>query len=309
MYSGKLTDVRGIKLGHAQDYDALTGCSTVLIKDGAICGVDVRGSAPGTRETDLLKAENFVDKVHGVLLSGGSAYGLSAAGGIMRYLEEKNIGLDVGVCKVPIVVGAVIFDLAIGNPFIRPDEKMGYEACLNAREDDYNQGIVGAGTGASVGKILGDKYLMKSGLGQASVKSNNLIVSAITVLNAFGDVYDYEKKIQIAGVYDRDKKIFLDTNKVYENNISGYNAFVRPTNTTISIVATNAKLTKANANKVSQMAHDGYARSITPVHTMFDGDTIFTVATGEIDADISFVGILAAKAISRSIANAIYSSR
>lgn len=309
MYSGKLTDVDGIKLGHSQDYKALTGCSVILIENGAICGVDVRGAAPGTRETDLLRPENFVDKVHGVLLSGGSAYGLNAASGIMKYLEERNIGLDVSVCKVPIVVAAVIFDLSIGDPFVRPDEKMGYEACQKATIDNNSQGIVGAGTGASVGKILGNEYSMKSGLGQASVKVSDLVVSSITILNAFGDVFDYEKNIQIGGVFDKKLKKFLSTNSIYENNFKGYKVFDKPTNTTISLVATNAKLTKANATKISQMAHDGYARSITPVHTMFDGDTIFTISTGNVKADISFVGILAAKVISRSIANAIYHSK
>ncbi|MDO4595200.1 MAG: P1 family peptidase [Tissierellia bacterium] len=309
MYKGKLTDVQGIKLGHYQDYKAMTGCSVAIVEDGAICGVDVRGSAPGTRETDLLKPENYVQKVHGILLSGGSAYGLNAATGVMKYLEEKNIGLDVDVCKVPIVVAAVIFDLNIGDHRIRPDEKMGYLASANASYDDNSQGIVGAGTGASVGKILGNDFSMNSGIGQASIKVGDIIVSSITVLNAFGDIYDYEKQKQIAGVYDKDRKEFLNTNKIYEKNIKEFNAFNKPTNTTISLVATNAKLDKAQAKKISQMAHDGYARSINPVHTMFDGDTIFTISTGDKKADISFVGSMAAKVISRSIANAIYKSK
>lgn len=309
MYEGFLTDVDGIKLGHAQDEKALTGVSLAICQEGAVCGVDVRGSAPGTRETDLLKAENLVEKVHAVSLSGGSAYGLDASSGIMNYLEENNIGMDVTVCKVPIVVGAVIFDLAVGNPLVRPDKDMGYKAALNAKYDDKSQGCLGAGMGASVGKILGNDFSVKSGIGQASIKVGNLVVSAITVLNAFGDIYDYEKGIKIAGPYDRKKKKFLDTLEIYQEKASDYNAFNRATNTTISLVATNAKLTKANCNKVSQMAHDGYARSINPVHTMFDGDTIFTMATGEVEADISMVGSLAAKVISRAIANGVYSSK
>lgn len=308
MYSGYLTDVKDIKLGHFQDYESLTGTTVIIPVNSAICGVDVRGSAPGTRETDLLKAENLVEKVNAVMLGGGSAYGLDASAGIMRYLEENDMGMDVGVCKVPIVVGSVIFDLNLGNPKIRPDFDMGYNACLNASFDNKSMGCVGAGTGASVGKILGNEFSMKSGIGQASISVGDLKVSALTVLNAFGDVYDAEKNKQIAGVYCKDKKKFLDTMKIYEEKSSAYNAFNRSTNTTISVVATNAKLTKANCNKISQMAHDGYAKSIVPVHTMFDGDTIFTLATSQVKADISFVGALAAKVISRSIANAVYKS-
>ena len=308
MYPGYLTDIEGIKLGHYTDDSALTGVSLAVCEEGAVCGVDVRGSAPGTRETDLLKAENLVEKVHGVMLAGGSAYGLDAASGVMKYLEEKDIGMDVTVCKVPIVVGAVIFDLSVGNPFVRPDFKMGYEAAKDAKDEDKSMGLVGAGTGASVAKILGNDYAIKSGLGQASISLGDLKVAAITSLNAFGDIFDHEAGKLIAAPYDKKNEKFLDTMKIYEEKNSDYNAFNRSTNTTISIVATNARLTKANANKVAQMAHDGYARSIIPVHTMFDGDTIFSMATNKVDADISLVGSLAAKVISRAIANAIYSS-
>ena len=307
-YDGYLTDVSGVSLGHCENLDSPTGISVAVFKEGATAGVDVRGGAPGTRETDLLKPENLVDKVHSIFLSGGSAYGINASAGIMKYLEEEDIGMDVGVCKVPIVTGAVIFDLAVGSAFIRPDLDMGYRACQNATTNDKSNGLVGAGAGASVGKILGNNYSMKSGLGQASIKVGDLVVSAMTALNAFGDIYDDERKEQIAGVYDRDKNKFLDTQEIYLGKQKDYNAF-KGRNTTIALVCTNAKLTKANCNKVSQMAHDGFARSIRPVHTMFDGDTIFTAATGYVEADISLVGMLAAKVISRSIANAIYYSK
>ncbi|EFI41671.1 P1 family peptidase [Peptoniphilus sp. oral taxon 386] len=309
MYSGYLTDVGNLKVGHAQNFDGLTGVTVIIPEKGAVCGVDVRGSAPGTRETDLLRPENLVEKVNCVMLSGGSAYGLNAASGIMKYLEEKELGMDVTVCRVPIVVGAVIFDLAVGDPHCRPDLEMGYEACKNSKTEDTSMGCIGAGTGATVGKILGNDFSMKSGIGQASIQIGNLKIAALTVLNAFGDICDAEKGIQIAGVYSREEKKFLDTMKIYEEKTANYNAFNRATNTTISIVATNAKLTKANCNKISQMAHDGYARSIEPVHTMFDGDTIFTIATGEVETDISFVGMTAAKVISRAISNAVYSSK
>lgn len=309
MYDGFLTDVPGILLGHAENNKSATGCSVALFPDGAVCGVDVRGSAPGTRETDLLKAENLVEKIHGVCLSGGSAFGLAAANGVMAYLEEQNIGMDVTVCKVPIVLSAVIFDLTLGDAFIRPDYPMGYIASANAKTNDKTLGNFGGGCGASVGKILGNDFAMKSGIGQASLSLGDLIVSSLTVLNAFGDIFDYEEGKQIGGCYDRKNKKFLSTQTLYKNMNSDYNAFNRTTNTTISLVATNAKLSKANCNKISQMAHDGYARSINPVHTMFDGDTIFTCATDKVRADISLVGILAAKTISRSIANAIYGSK
>ena len=307
MYEGFLTDVKGIKLGHAEDKLALTGTSVILCEDGFTAGVDVRGAGPGTRETDLLRAENLVEKVHAVFLTGGSAFGLDVGGGIMKFLEEKNVGFDVGVGVVPIVPGAVLFDLAVGDSKVRPDFKMGYTAAKNAREKDESMGNLGAGSGASVGKILGNDFAMKSGIGQSSVKVGDLIVSSIVALNALGDIFDYEDGKRIAGVYDRKNKKFLDTCALYEKRLNDYNQF-SSANTTISLVATNAKLTKANCNKISQMAHDGYARSINPVHTMNDGDTIFTLASGEVAADINLVGILAAKTISRSIANAIYSA-
>ena len=307
MYEGFLTDVKGIKLGHAEDKLALTGTSVILCEEGFTAGVDVRGAGPGTRETDLLRAENLVEKVHAVFLTGGSAFGLDVGGGIMKFLEEKNVGFDVGVGVVPIVPGAVLFDLAVGDSKVRPDFKMGYTAAKNAREKDESMGNLGAGCGASVGKILGNNFAMKSGIGQSSVKVGELIVSSIVALNALGDIFDYEDGKRIAGVYDRKNKKFLDTCALYEKRLNDYNQF-SPANTTISLVATNAKLTKANCNKISQMAHDGYARSINPVHTMNDGDTIFTLASGEVAADINLVGILAAKTISRSIADAIYSA-
>lgn len=306
IYPGLLSDIDGIKVGHAQNFDALTGV-TVIIPDKAVkCGVDVRGSAPGTRETDLLKSENMVDEVNAVVLSGGSAFGLDASSGVMKYLDENDIGMDTGFAKVPIVVSAVIFDLSVGDAKTRPDLKMGYEACKNISKDT-SMGLIGAGTGASVGKILGNEYAMKSGLGQASMQFGELKIAALTVLNAFGDVFDAERKTQIAGCYSKEENKFLDTLKIYENKID-YDAF-KGRNTTISIVATNGKLSKVQLNKVSQMAHDGYARSIEPVHTMFDGDTIFSVATGDVDCDLNFVGSMAARCISRSIANAIYSSK
>ncbi|HEY8363350.1 MAG TPA: P1 family peptidase [Tissierellaceae bacterium] len=303
MYEGYITDVKCIKVGHAQSEKGMTGCTVILCENGAIGGVDVRGSAPGTRETDLFKPDKMVDKVHAVVLSGGSAFGLETASGVMRYLEEKGIGFDVGVTKVPIVASAVIFDLTIGDYKIRPDINMGYEACLNASSAENRQGNIGCGLGATVGKILGPQNAMKSGLGSATVKVGELIVSAIVAVNSFGDIYDLSGK-QIAGVYDYEKEKLLNTVEIMKN--VNKNIGFTLANTTIGVVATNGVLTKAEANKVAQMAHNGLARTINPIHTMVDGDTIFALATGEIKADINLIGTLAAEVVAKAVLNAIY---
>lgn len=304
MFEGYITDVKGIKVGHADSRDGMTGCTVIICEDGATAGVDVRGSAPGTRETDLLKAEKMVDKVHAIVLSGGSAFGLEAASGAMKYLEEKGIGFDVGITKVPIVASAVIFDLTIGDYRIRPDIRMGYEACKNASSDENRQGNIGCGMGATVGKILGPKNAMKSGLGSATVRVGELIVSAIVAVNSFGDIYDFNSARQIAGVYDYENNKLLNSIEIMKNMNKdiGFNL----TNTTIGVVATNGMLTKAEANKVSEMAHNGFARTINPIHTMVDGDTIFTMATNKVKADINLIGTMAAEAVAKAVLNGVY---
>lgn len=307
MYPGYITDVNGIKVGHSQSEEGMTGCTAVICEKGATGGVDVRGSAPGTRETDLLKPENTVDKIHAVVLSGGSAFGLEAASGVMNYLEKNDIGFDTGIAKVPIVASAVIFDLNVGDHRIRPDCKMGYEAAKSASSEEKRQGNVGCGMGATVGKILGPANAMKSGLGSAAVKAGNLVVSAIVAVNSFGDIFDYESAKQIAGVYDYEKKEMLNTYSIMKSQLKP--AAFPMKNTTIAAVATNAILTKAEANKLASMAHNGFARSINPVHTAFDGDTIFTMATNEISSDLSLIGTMAAEAISKSITNALISAK
>lgn len=306
MYPGYVTDVKGIKVGHSQSEEGMTGCTVIICEEGATGGVDVRGSAPGTRETDLFRADKMVDKVHAVVLSGGSAFGLDAASGVMKYLEENNVGFDVGVTKVPIVSSAVIFDLNIGNYRIRPDFDMGYNAAKTANENEMTQGNVGCGMGATVGKILGPDNAMKSGLGSASIRVGELIVSAIVSVNSFGDVYDYKTGEQIAGVYDYDSNKLLNTINIIKGEDVDLNFPMR--NTTIGAIITNAILTKAEANKVSQMAHNGYARSINPVHTMLDGDTIFTMATNKIMSDVNIVGTLAAEVMSMAITNGVISA-
>ncbi|HBY58005.1 MAG TPA: peptidase [Candidatus Atribacteria bacterium] len=299
-----IIDVPGIKVGHSQNLKAGTGCTVVICEKGAVGGVDVRGGAPGTRETDLLNPVNLVDKIHAIYLGGGSAFGLEGACGVMKYLEEKGIGFDVVLTKVPIVPGAVLFDLAVGDYQIRPDAKMGYEACLKASDAEVSQGNVGAGTGATVGKLFGGLRCMKSGLGTASFKSQELIIGAIVAVNCLGDVIDPETGEIIAGVLTEDKKGFANTMSFLRN-------FPQKTkdnfskNTTIGVVATNAKLTKAGATKVAMMAQDGYAHTISPAHTMFDGDTIFCMATGEVEAGANVVGAIAAEVMARAIVKAV----
>lgn len=307
MFSGYITDVQGLKVGHSQSVEGITGCTVVMCTDGATGGVDVRGGAPGTRETDLFRAENMIDKVHAIVLSGGSAFGLNASSGVMKYLEEQGVGFDVGVATVPIVASAVIFDLAIGDSKIRPDLDMGYQAAKSASQTEIRQGNIGCGMGATVGKIMGPRNGMKSGLGSASISFGELVVSAIVSVNSFGDIYNYKTGEQIAGVYDYENKRLLNTIEIMTNNKVDLGFSME--NTTIGIVGTNAILTKAEANKVSQMAHNGFARSINPVHSMMDGDTIFTMATNMVESDVNIVGTLAAEAMSRAITNAIIQSK
>lgn len=304
MYKGYITDINGIKVGHAQNFEAGTGLTVLIPPANNTCAVEVRGSAPGTRETDLLDPINTVNSVNAIILSGGSAYGLDAASGVMEALEADGYGLDVGVGIVPIVPQAVLFDLAYKNSKIRPDKNMGKEAYNNASLNENCQGIIGAGTGATVGKILGMENIMKAGLGSATLTEGDLKVSALAAVNAFGDIYDYEKGIQIAGPIKDGKMI--KTNNTMRNIMKDFSSLANK-NTTIGIVATNASFDKTKLKKIAQMTHDGFARSINPVHTGFDGDTVFSLATNEVKADINLVGVMAADVMSRAIANAIYS--
>jgi L-aminopeptidase/D-esterase-like protein len=309
--TNSIVDVPGIKIGHATDLEAITGCTVVLCEKGAVAGVDQRGGGPGTRETDLLKPINNVQKVHAVMLSGGSAFGLDSASGAMKYLEENNIGYPVGPHRVPIVPAAILFDLFIGDGKRRPDAEMGYQACLSASSQSPKQGSVGAGTGATVGKILGIKQSTKSGIGTASIKlPGGTIFGAIIAVNAIGDVVDPETNQIIAGLRSISKgPIKIGGDNIFANTLDVLGTFVGQkllalasrSNTVIGVVATNAKLDKAQATRVAQMAQNGVVRTITPANTMHDGDTIFTLATGEIEADVSAVGAIAAEVMSEAI--------
>ncbi|AQR97516.1 P1 family peptidase [Clostridium saccharoperbutylacetonicum] len=305
----KFCDIDGIKLGHAENKEGGTGCSVVICEQGATGGVDVRGGAPGTRETDLLNPMEMVDKIHAVVLSGGSAFGLDASGGVMQYLEGNDIGFDVTVAKVPIVCQAVLFDLSFGDPKVRPDKEMGFKACLNSEnyKDDIN-GNIGAGYGATIGKFLGTDYSMKGGLGTYAIKVGNLEVGAIVAVNCLGDVIDPSNLNIIAGAYDHENNEFLNTERlIIENLENPKNPFKG--NTTIGIIVTNADFTKAEANKVASMAHNGYGRTMRPAHTMFDGDTIFTMSTNKVIADVTTVGMLAATVMEKAIIRGVKSAQ
>lgn len=297
-------EIGDMKVGHAQDMDAATGCSVIICENGAVVGVDVRGGAPGTRETDLLDPMNLVSQAHAVLLSGGSAFGLDAAAGVMAYLEERNIGFDVQVTKVPIVCAAALFDLTIGDHRVRPDKAMGYQACLNARSDFCDQGSVGAGTGATVGKILGMDRAMKGGIGSYALQTKDLKVGALVAVNCLGDVIDPLSGKKLAGVLNGDRTGFGDTEEIMINSCSSQKDLFSG-NTTLGVIATNAALTKAQATKLASMAQNGYARTMRPAHSMFDGDTIFAMSLGELDVELSVVGLLAARVMERAVVQAI----
>ncbi len=298
--SGYITDVPGFQVGHAEDKEALTGCTVILCPEGTVGGVDQRGGAPGTRETDALRLTHLVNRVDAVLLTGGSAFGLDAASGVVRYLEEKGVGVNVGVARVPIVPAAVLFDLAIGSASVRPDAEMGYKACLNASANAPAEGNVGAGTGATVGKILGAKQATKAGIGTSSLKiGKGVVVGAIVAVNAFGDVIDPENGKIIAGA--RKIKKFVDTLKVMKSFVGRTVLNFASGNTVIGVVATNAKLNKEQATKVAQMAHNGLARTIRPATTMLDGDTVFALSKGDKEIDVNIVGAFAAQAYAQAI--------
>ncbi|MCC7355240.1 MAG: P1 family peptidase [Anaerolineae bacterium] len=306
-----ITDVPGIRVGHATHAKALTGCTVVLCDRargrGAVGGVDQRGGAPGTRETDLLRPRHLVKEVHAVLLAGGSAFGLAAADGVVRYLEERRAGFNARVVRVPIVPAAILFDLDVGDPSVRPDAEMGYAACQAASNGPVAAGNVGAGTGATVGKILGMGHAMKGGLGTASVDlGGGLVVGALVAVNAFGDVIDPVNGRIVAGARKVRGEGFADT-------LATMRGFVGKTilrfaasagNTVIGVVATNARLTKDEANKVAQMAHDGLARAVRPAHTLYDGDTLFTLAMGAKQADVNLIGAYAAEVVAQAIVRA-----
>jgi L-aminopeptidase/D-esterase-like protein len=305
---GSITDVPGVEVGHAQDLEAGTGCTVVLCRKGAVAGVDVRGGAPGTRETECLRPENVVDKAHAVLLTGGSAFGLDAAAGVMRYLEERRVGYDIGVAVVPIVPAAVLNDLAFGDGSVRPGADMGYDACRTASSREVSQGNVGAGTGATVGRLAGNaRGMVKGGLGTASMTVGELVVGAVVAVNCNGDVTDPDTGEVLAGTLDPERRAVAGARRLLTTPNTQYREGF-PANTTIGVVATNASLSKAMAGRVAMMAHDGFARTMAPIHTLGDGDVIFCLSAGGLPADVSRVGAIAAWVMARAVANAVRSA-
>lgn len=302
--AGCITDVAGLQVGHHTLQERPTGCTVVLCDSPAVCGVDVRGGAPGTRETDLLRSENVVDRVHALLLTGGSAFGLSAADGVMRWLEERGRGLHVGPARVPIVPAAVLFDLWVGDAKIRPDASAGYAACEAARGGPSPQGCIGAGAGASVGKLFGVDRAMKGGIGTASVKVGSITVGALMAVNAIGDILNEQGQV-LAGARDTSGRQLVGAQAALLAG-EGPAKLMTGMATTIGVVATDAALTKAQANKLASLAHHGLSRAINPL-TLNDGDTLFALSTGQagLPGDLSALGVMAAEAVARAIRNAV----
>jgi L-aminopeptidase/D-esterase-like protein len=312
--AGAITDVPGIEVGHFTDTRRPTGCSVVITRPGAVGGVAVRGAAPGTRETDLLEPGNTVNQVHAVLLTGGSAWGLDAAGGVMRWLDEQGIGLNVGPARVPIVPAAVLFDLTLGDPTIRPDAQAGYAACQNASPHAPAQGNVGAGAGASVGKLFGMQRAMKGGIGSASVRVGGVTVGALVACNALGDVIDPDTGELIAGArkaggQDHAQSL-CDTRRSLLAGVPPL-PILAGTNTTIGVIATDAPLSKTQAQRLAQIGHDGLARSINPVHTLSDGDTLFALSTGlaATSPGMTVLCVMAAEAVARATVQAVRAAK
>lgn len=303
-----ITDIDGIVIGQTENVEAGTGCTVFICKDGMAAGLDVRGGGPASRESELLDPLAAASFIHAIVLSGGSAFGLGTADGVMKYLEEHDIGFDTGIAKVPLVAQADLFDLTVGDPTVRPDAAMGYEAARIAMEEpNYKDGNYGAGCGATVGKIAGMDTCMKTGIGSYAISIDDLKIGAVVAVNALGDIFDWETGKKIAGLLSEEGKGFRDTlsvmagdTSVKENKFTG--------NTTLGVVMTNAEFNKSQLCKIAGMAHDGYARSIRPVHTTADGDSIYAVATGEVKADQDLVGSLAAVVMSEAIKRAVYSA-
>ncbi len=308
-----INEFQGIHIGHAQNIKAGTGCTVILCPEGAVCGVDVRGGSPGTRDTDALNPINNRKCVHGILLAGGSSFGLDAAGGVMQYLEENSIGRDVGRTLVPNVCGAILFDLKCGDHRVRPDKEMGYAACVNAfSEPAFRSGSVGAGTGALIGKISGSIHAMKGGIGSTAFRIGDLMVGAVMAVNCVGDIYDPGEGKLIAGVLSGSTAAYnsIKLGSTEELMLANYKSdrdFFSE-NTVIGCVITNAKLTKAQATKLASIGQNGIARTVRPAHSIFDGDTVFTLSTGEIDANFDSIGILAARAVEAAIIDGVKSA-
>jgi len=300
-----INEIGPVRIGQTEDAKAGTGCTVFICDQGMHAGLDVRGGGPASRETQLLSPLTAAQRIHGIVLAGGSAFGLSAAGGVMKYLSERNIGFDVGVTKVPLVVQSDLFDLTVGAPDVYPDEAMGYEAARRAFEEpNYKDGNFGAGCGATVGKLCGMERCMKTGIGSYAVQVGDLKIGAVIALNALGDVFDWKNGRRIAGMLTEDRTAFADSPEEMRQSLESVkNRFVE--NTTLGVIITNARFHKGSLCKIAGLGHDGYARSIRPVHTSLDGDSIYAVSVGDVIADREVVGLLSAEVISEAIIRAV----
>jgi len=302
-----ITDIEGVKIGHATKEKEGSGCTVILCEEGALGGCDVRGGGPATRETELLSPLSSNKEVHAVMLSGGSTFGLDSCAGAMEYLEEKGIGVEVYEWNVPIVCGACIFDFPMTNGIYKPDKALGYEACKNAKTGDVEEGNIGAGMGATIGKMMGMDRIMKSGIGTYGIQIGDVQVAVIVTVNALGDVLDISNGKRIAGLLSEDKKRLANSvDALYESYITK-DLFAG--NTTIGCIVTNAKLTKGQLNKVASMAHNGFARTISPVHTSADGDTIFALSTEKVNATVDVVGVMASECMANAVNRAIKAAK
>ena len=303
-----ITEVGPVRIGQTENKEAGTGCTVIIAENGMAAGLDVRGGGPASRDSQLLNPLAAAQQIHAVILSGGSAFGLGAADGVMEYLEEKDIGFDVAVTKVPLVAQSDLFDLTVADPKTRPDRAMGREAARRAMEDpNYRDGNYGAGCGATVGKFGGMETCMKTGIGSYAIEIGELRIGAIVALNALGDVYDWKTGEKIAGLLSEDKTEFRSTEDLMKGSIQKVeNKFTG--NTTLGAVITNAVFQKSQLCKIAGMAHDGYARSIRPVHTSADGDSIYALSAGTVEADMDLVAVLAAEVVSEAIKRAVYSA-
>lgn len=317
-----ITDIPGIMIGQVESHRAATGATVILCPEGMAASIDVRGGGPASRDSRILDPLAAAESIHAILLAGGSAFGLDAAGGVQKYLEENDFGHDMGIAKVPLVCQSNIFDLGIGDSAVRPDAAMGYAACVEAETGNYQDGNYGAGCGATVGKVLGPEFCMKSGIGSYAVQLGPLQVGAIVVVNALGDVFDPSTGKEVAGLLSEDKLSLRSSAEVvyglYEMQADDSSSPLQDskpdlpmgvTNTTIGAVITNAKLSKAQLCKMAGMAHDGIARAICPVHTSMDGDSVYSVSVGDVPASLDLVGSLAADVMSHAILKAVYSAK
>lgn len=301
-----INEIGPVRIGQVENVKSGTGCTVFICDEGMHAGLDVRGGGPASRETPLLNPLTAAQRIHGIVLAGGSAYGLSAASGVMQYLRERNIGFDVGVAKVPLVVQSDLFDLTVGDPDVYPDEAMGYEAARRAFEEpNYKDGNYGAGCGATVGKLCGMDRCMKTGIGSYAVQLGELKIGAVVALNALGDVFDWKNGEQIAGMLTKDRTAFANSPEEMRSSLEDVKKrFVD--NTTLGVIITNARFHKGSLCKIAGLGHDGYARSIRPVHTSLDGDSIYAVSVGDVIADREVVGLMAAEVISEAIIRAVY---